>query len=143
MKRLLLDAQVCFPLYALSRQVTALYRPLLEKLDLTYPQYLVLLLLWESDGVTVSAIGDRLLLDSGTLTPLLKRMEQKGLINRTRNPADERQVTILLTENGRALQEQALNVPTDLQASLNLGDEQLIALRGQLKTLLDQISVIK
>ncbi|MBC3787046.1 MarR family winged helix-turn-helix transcriptional regulator [Spirosoma utsteinense] len=143
MDKLLLANQVCFPLYALSRQVTALYRPLLEKLDLTYPQYLVLLLLWETDRVSVSDIGDRLLLDSGTLTPLLKRMEQKGLISRTRNPADERQVTIQLTESGRALQEQALNVPTDLQASLNLGNEPLIALRVQLQTLLDQISVIK
>jgi DNA-binding MarR family transcriptional regulator len=143
MNKLQLDNQVCFPLYALSRQITALYRPLLETLDLTYPQYLVLLLLWENDGVTVSDIGERLLLDSGTLTPLLKRMEQKGLVSRRRNPADERQVTIQLTESGRALQEQARAVPTSLQNSLQLNDDQLTALRSQLTTLLDQISVIK
>lgn len=142
MNKLRLDDQVCFPLYALSRQVTALYRPLLEKLDLTYPQYLVLLLLWETDGVTVSDIGERLRLDSGTLTPLLKRMEQKGLISRRRNPADERQVTILLTDAGRALEKQAMTVPVDLQTSLQLTDDQLVTLRDELKTLLNQLASI-
>ncbi|WP_080240324.1 MarR family winged helix-turn-helix transcriptional regulator [Spirosoma rigui] len=142
MNKLRLDDQVCFPLYALSRQVTALYRPLLEKLNLTYPQYLVLLLLWETDSVTVSDIGERLRLDSGTLTPLLKRMEQKGLISRRRNPADERQVTILLTDAGRALEKQAMTVPVDLQTSLQLTDDQLVTLRDELKTLLNQLASI-
>lgn len=140
MNKLLLDSQVCFPLYALSRQVTAQYRPFLEKLDLTYPQYLVLLLLWESDNRTVGEIGERLLLDSGTLTPLLKRMEQKGLLTRNRNPDDERQVTLLLTESGRIMQNQAMEIPDQLQESLHLDTQQLIALRDQLQTILHQLT---
>ncbi|GAB3718397.1 MarR family winged helix-turn-helix transcriptional regulator [Spirosoma lituiforme] len=140
MNKLLLDSQVCFPLYALSRQVTAQYRPFLEKLDLTYPQYLVLLLLWESDNRTVGEIGERLLLDSGTLTPLLKRMEQKGLLTRNRNPDDERQVTLLLTESGRTMQNQAMEIPDQLQESLHLDTQQLIALRDQLQTILHQLT---
>lgn len=140
MNTLLLDSQLCFPLYALSRQVTAQYRPLLEKLDLTYPQYLVLLLLWESDNRTVGELGERLLLDSGTLTPLLKRMEQKGLLTRQRNPADERQVTIQLTESGRNIQQQAMNIPTQLVQSLNLNEEQVVDLRNQLQTILQQLT---
>lgn len=140
MKRLLLDNQLCFPLYALSRQVTALYRPLLERLELTYPQYLVMLLLWEIDNQSVGEIGERLLLDSGTLTPLLKRLEQKQLITRKRNPADERQVTIQLTEAGRVLKNQAVDIPTQLQESMNLTDQQIINLRVQLVTLLNQLT---
>jgi DNA-binding MarR family transcriptional regulator len=139
MNTLLLDSQLCFPLYALSRQVTAQYRPLLDKLDLTYPQYLVLLLLWESDNRTVGELGERLLLDSGTLTPLLKRMAQKGLLTRQRNPADEREVTIQLTEHGQAMKERALDIPTQLQESLQLDTQQLVALRNQLQTLVDQL----
>ncbi|MCX6216825.1 MarR family transcriptional regulator [Spirosoma sp.] len=140
MKKLLLDNQLCFPLYALSRQVTALYRPLLERLELTYPQYLVMLLLWETDNRFVGEIGDRLLLDSGTLTPLLKRLEQKQLVTRKRNPADERQVTIQLTEAGQALKNQAVDIPTQLQEGLNLDDKQIINLRIQLVTLLNQLT---
>lgn len=140
MNKLLLDSQLCFPLYALSRQVTAQYRPLLEKLDLTYPQYLVLLLLWESDNRTVGELGERLLLDSGTLTPLLKRMEQKGLLTRQRNPADERQVTIQLTESGRGLQQQAMDIPTQLVQSLNLDEQQVVDLKNQVQTILQQLT---
>ncbi|GAB3018248.1 MarR family winged helix-turn-helix transcriptional regulator [Spirosoma pulveris] len=140
MNKLLLDNQLCFPLYALSRQVTALYRPLLESLDLTYPQYLVMLLLWETDNRSVGEIGERLLLDSGTLTPLLKRLEQKQLITRTRNPADERQVTIQLTEAGRALQNRAGDIPAQLQERMSLDNEQTISLRVQLMTLLNQLT---
>ncbi|GAB3803955.1 MarR family transcriptional regulator [Spirosoma humi] len=140
MNMLLLDSQLCFPLYALSRQVTAQYRPLLEKLDLTYPQYLVLLLLWESDNRTVGELGERLLLDSGTLTPLLKRMEQKGLLTRQRNPTDERQVAIQLTESGRDMQQQAMDIPTQLVQSLNLDKQQVIDLRNQLQTILHQLT---
>ncbi|RYF46404.1 MAG: MarR family transcriptional regulator [Cytophagaceae bacterium] len=140
MKKLLLQNQLCFPLYALSRQVTAVYRPLLEKLELTYPQYLVMLVLWEADNKTVGELGDKLLLDSGTLTPLLKRLEQKQLITRQRNPADERQVTITLTEAGQNLQELAADIPTQLQASFQIDDQQAIQLRQQLTTLLQQLS---
>ena len=140
MNRLSLDNQICFPLYALSRQVTAQYRPMLEKLDLTYPQYLVLLLLWETDNQTVSAIGSRLLLDSGTLTPLLKRLEQKGLITRQRNATDERQVCIQLTDSGNALREQALDIPAQLQTDLHLSNAEAISLRNQLVALLNKIT---
>jgi MarR family transcriptional regulator, organic hydroperoxide resistance regulator len=140
MSKLSIANQVCFPLYALSRQVTAHYRPLLEQVGLTYPQYLVMLLLWETDNQSVGAIGDRLLLDSGTLTPLLKRMEQKGLITRKRNAADERQVSIQLTDAGKALHERAVDIPVQLQHSMHLTDQQTVSLRDQLVTLLDQIT---
>ncbi len=140
MNRLSLANQVCFPLYALSRQVTAHYRPLLEQLDLTYPQYLVMLFLWETDNQSVSAIGDRLLLDSGTLTPLLKRLEQKGLVSRTRSTIDERQVSIQLTDAGKVLREQAATVPEQLQQRLQLTDQQAVNLRDQLVALLNQLT---
>lgn len=140
MNRLTLASQVCFPLYALSRQVTAHYRPLLEQLDLTYPQYLVMLLLWETDNQSVSALGDRLLLDSGTLTPLLKRLEQKGLVSRKRSTTDERQVSIQLTDAGKALREQAATVPEQLQQRMQLTDQQAVSLRDQLVTLLNQLT---
>jgi DNA-binding MarR family transcriptional regulator len=140
MSRLSLANQVCFPLYALSRQLTAHYRPLLEQLDLTYPQYLTMLMLWETDNQSVGTIGDRLLLDSGTLTPMLKRLEQKGLITRNRNPADERQVIIQLTDAGYALREQAATVPEQLQERLQLSDQQAVSLRDQLVTLLNQLT---
>jgi DNA-binding MarR family transcriptional regulator len=140
MNRLSLANQVCYPLYALSRQVTAHYRPLLEQLELTYPQYLVMLLLWETDNQSVSAIGDRLLLDSGTLTPLLKRLEQKGLVSRKRSTTDERQVSIQLTDAGKSLREQAATVPQQLQQRMQLTDQQAINLRDQLLTLLNQLT---
>lgn len=108
---LALDAQLCFALYSASRATTAAYRPLLEPMGLTYPQYVVMLALWEHDGASVRELGDRLALDSGTLSPLLKRIESLGLITRRRDSADERRVGIHLTDAGRALREQALPVP--------------------------------
>ena len=104
---LLLDHQLCFALYSSSQAMTQLYRPLLTALDLTYPQYLVLLLLWEQDGQSVSDLGERLFLDSGTLTPLLKRMEAKGLLERRRSTEDERRVQIHLKAAGRQLRARA------------------------------------
>lgn len=109
--QLRLDQQLCFPLYAASNLMTRLYRPLLDELGLTYPQYLAMLVLWEASPCTVSALGDRLLLDSGTLTPLLKRMETAGLVRRTRDAADERRVLVSLTADGQALQNRAASVP--------------------------------
>jgi DNA-binding MarR family transcriptional regulator len=106
-----LDRQLCFALYAASRAMTRAYGPVLEPLGLTYPQYLVMLVLWETDDRTVGELGDRLGLDSGTLTPLLKRLEQRELIGRSRDPADERVVRIRLTDAGRALRDQATHVP--------------------------------
>ena len=108
---LLLDNQLCFALYSASLAMTKLYKPLLETLGLTYPQYLVMLVLWEQDGLTVSALGERLFLDSGTLTPLLKRMEQSGLVSRQRSVEDERRVEVSLTPDGRKLKTRAASVP--------------------------------
>ncbi|AKH42725.1 MULTISPECIES: MarR family winged helix-turn-helix transcriptional regulator [Alphaproteobacteria] len=111
---LLLDRQVCFPLYAATNLLSRLYGPVLRELGLTYPQYLVMLVLWEKEPQTVGSLGARLYLDSGTLTPLLKRMEAAGLVRRTRDPEDERRVVIELTESGKILRNQAVYVPETL-----------------------------
>ena len=111
---LLLDRQVCFPLYAATNLLSRLYGPVLRELGLTYPQYLVMLVLWEKEPQTVGSLDARLYLDSGTLTPLLKRMEAAGLVRRTRDPEDERRVVIELTESGKILRNQAVYVPETL-----------------------------
>src|SRR3954470_15640374 len=108
---LALDKQLCFALYSASLAMTKIYKPLLAPLGLTYPQYLVMLALWEQDGVTVGALGERLALDSGTLTPLLKRLEVQGLVGRRRDPGDERRVIVSLTPAGRTLKVAARRVP--------------------------------
>lgn len=131
-----LDAQLCFRLYAASRAVTRCYQPLLAELGLTYPQYLAMLVLWEEDGLTVKAMGQRLKLDSGTLTPLLKRMEQAGLVKRQRRSSDEREVGIWLTEAGLALRARAESVPPALLQSIGLTLDELTELSVQLDTLL-------
>ena len=134
-EQLKLNNQLCFPLYALSKEITRQYTPLLDNLDLTYPQYLVMLVLWEHEKQSVSEIGDKLHLDSGTLTPLLKRLQSKGLIERTRCPNDERSVKITLTEQGCALQELAKHIPEQLGSCLNLNADELAVLNkivGQL-----------
>ncbi|RPD38258.1 MarR family winged helix-turn-helix transcriptional regulator [Chitinophaga barathri] len=143
MEQLKFDNQVCFPLYVLSRQVTAHYRPLLEKLDLTYPQYLVLLLLWEHKLQTVKDLGEKLCLDSGTLTPLLKRLEKKGLITRYRCKTDERIVEIVITPEGMNLRKKAQKIPMQLQASLNLDDKERETLHKQLQRLMDKIKPVQ
>ena len=112
-----LDNQLCFAVYSASLAMTRLYKPVLEKLQLTYPQYLVMLALWEQDGPTVSALGERLSLDSGTLTPLLKRLEANGYVARVRDVADERRVHITLTAAGRKLKARAASVPGCLMAA--------------------------
>ena len=136
-----LQNQVCFPLYAASRLVVQAYRPLLADLGLTYPQYLVMLVLWEQDGVSVGQLGERLYLDSGTLTPLLKRLEKQGLVERIRRPQDDRTVENFLTEAGRALKENAVNVPTELVCNAQLEDNHLDELKSQLHELLDKLLV--
>jgi len=130
-----LDRQVCFPLYAASNLLIRRYRPLLDALGLTYPQYLVMLVLWEAAPLSVGEIGQRLYLDSGTLTPLLKRMERAGLITRQRTSADERRVSIDLSEAGRALHEQARTIPSTLLCEIGLTGDELAALRAQLQAL--------
>ncbi|OSZ73037.1 MarR family winged helix-turn-helix transcriptional regulator [Hydrogenophaga sp. IBVHS1] len=134
-----LDHQLCFALYSASLAMTKLYKPLLEDLGLTYPQYLAMLVLWETDGVTVSELGDRLHLDSGTLTPLLKRLESAELVTRLRDVQDERRVLIRLTATGRKLKARAARIPgcvlqatqCDLSEVLNL-TRQVQALRDRL-----------
>lgn len=138
---LALDNQVCFALYAANRAVTARYRPLLEELGLTYPQYLVMLVMWETDseGIQprVSDLGARLRLDSGTLTPLLKRLEQRDLLQRSRFAEDERVVRLRLTDTGRALRATAENVPGRLLCGLDIEPERLLWLRQELRSLLE------
>lgn len=130
-----LDNQVCFALYSASLAMTKLYKPLLDSIGLTYPQYLVMLVLWEQDGVTVSELGERLFLDSGTLTPLLKRLEAQGQIARLRDVQDERRVRITLTAGGRALRDQAEAIPQCVLQSSQCSIAELGALTGQLKDL--------
>ena len=139
MDRLHLQNQLCFPLYALSRQMTALYRPYLEKLDLTYPQYLVMLLLWEHETLSVKRIGCELWLDSGTLTPLLKRMEETGLIRRDRCADDERVVNIHLTKEGKHLQKKAIAIPDHISSELSISNAQLKALKKELSGILNKL----
>lgn len=130
-----LDNQLCFALYSASLAMTKLYKPLLGALGLTYPQYLVLLVLWERDGATVSELGERLSLDSGTLTPLLKRMQASGWIARQRSETDERRVHVHLTPSGLALQSQAAPVPGCVAAQSGLQLPELVALTRQIQHL--------
>ncbi len=134
-----LDHQLCFALYSASLAMTKLYTPLLSELQLTYPQYLVLLVLWEQDGLTVSALGERLYLNSGTLTPLLKRMEASGWLQRQRASDDERRVLLSLTPAGKALKAQAASIPPCVAQATNCSLTELMALTRELKTLRDQI----
>jgi DNA-binding MarR family transcriptional regulator len=133
---LLLDNQLCFALYSASLAMTKLYKPLLDELGLTYPQYLVMLVLWEGDGIMVSELGQRLSLDSGTLTPLLKRLEAAGLVSRMRDAADERRVHIHLTAAGRRLKAKAAKVPACVLAASQCS-------RDELKQLTDQVRLLR
>jgi MarR family transcriptional regulator, organic hydroperoxide resistance regulator len=132
---LALDQQLCFALYATSLAMTKLYKPLLAPLGLTYPQYLVMLVLWEDDGLTVSTLGARLALDSGTLTPLLKRLELLGLVQRLRDSADERRVRLQLTPAGRALKARARAVPQAVARASGCELGELADLTARLKGL--------
>ncbi|MCJ2123540.1 MarR family winged helix-turn-helix transcriptional regulator [Methylobacterium sp. J-077] len=137
---LLLDNQLCYALYAAAHRMTKSYRPLLERLGLTYPQYLVLLVLWEQDGVTVSEIGRRLRLDSGTLTPVLKRLESAGFLVRTRRQSDEREVEIALTQQGAALRSEAVTVRESVMCQLELSEPEIQALRKDLGILIERLN---
>jgi DNA-binding MarR family transcriptional regulator len=138
---LLLDNQLCFALYSTSLAMTKLYKPLLEALGLTYPQYLVMLVLWEQDGMMVSALGERLTLDSGTLTPLLKRMEASGWLTRQRAAEDERRVRVSLTAEGRKLKTKAGAVPACLVQAASCPVPELMALTQQVQALRERLSV--
>ncbi|MCK6074066.1 MarR family winged helix-turn-helix transcriptional regulator [Paenibacillus silvae] len=137
--RLKLDNQLCFAIYACSREITKLYQPYLEVLGVTYSQYLVLMVLWERQECTVKEIGEALYLDSGTLTPLLKRLQAAGLIYRERSAQDERKVLITLTDTGRELKNKALRIPDAIQGDACLNSNEFEALLGQFKGLLDKV----
>ncbi len=145
--QLLLDNQLCFKLYAASRAVTRAYKPMLDELGLTYPQYLVMLVLWEWQATapvqpTVKALGERLLLDSGTLTPLLKRLEQLGLVLRRRSPLDEREVHLGLSEEGRQLRQRVLPLKNQLLCDSGVAADELDGLRDSLGSLLQRLMAL-
>lgn len=127
-----LDNQLCFAVYSTSHAFTRVYKPLLDALGLTYPQYLVMIILWEQDGQTVGAVGERLFLESSTLTPLLKRLEAAGLVERRRSLEDQRQVRLNLTEAGQALQTQAQSVPPCILSATGLDLPELAALKAEI-----------
>jgi DNA-binding MarR family transcriptional regulator len=135
-----LDNQICFAVYSTAHAFNRVYKPLLDRLGLTYPQYLVMLVLWERDDVPLKDIGERLFLDSGTLTPLLKRMETADLIKRTRNTADERQVLIALTPKGLALKEKARAVPEGILASSACSLGELSRIKAEIVALRDRLN---
>jgi DNA-binding MarR family transcriptional regulator len=135
-----LDDQLCFALYAASRAVTARYRPRLDAIGLTYPQYLVMMLLWESDHQTVGQLGARLALDSGTLSPLLKRLTSAGLVTRHRRVEDERSVSIALTEEGRALRDQCFSISEEMIGAIGFDTGEFEDLKGKLRLLTERVS---
>ena len=135
---LLLDRQLCFPLYACAREMIKLYTPFLDELDLTYTQYIAMMVLWERKSVSVKELGEALYLDSGTLTPLLKKMEAKGLLTRRRSLEDERSLIVSLTEKGMALRDRALNIPGQMVRCVNLAPEERQELYRLLYKLLKQ-----
>lgn len=134
-----LDNQVCFALYACSLAMTQQYKPLLQPLGLTYPQYLVMLVLWEEDGVTLRHVATRLMQKSGSLTPVLKRLEAEGLLNRVRDPGDERSLSLRLTPRGRQLEVEALKVNQCIAACSGLSAQELVTLRRTLQRLLKNL----
>ncbi len=135
-----LDNQICFAVYSAAHAFNRVYKPLLDRLGLTYPQYLVMLVLWARDGVPVKDIGERLFLDSGTLTPLLKRLETAGLVRRTRSTEDERQVLIDLTPLGQALKEKARAVPQSILAASDCSVANLITMKNEIVSLRDRLN---
>ena len=136
-----LDNQLCFALYSTSLAMTKVYKPLLDELGLTYPQYLAMLVLWERDGLMVSELGERLYLDSGTLTPLLKRLEASGFISRVRDEKDERRVNITLTSTGRKLKTRAAKIPGCILSASQCALPELAALTNQVQGLRQRLAI--
>jgi MarR family transcriptional regulator, organic hydroperoxide resistance regulator len=135
-----LDNQICFAVYSAGHAFNRVYKQLLEKLGLTYPQYLVMLVLWERDQVPVKEIGEKLFLDSGTLTPLLKRLEAAGLVKRTRGAEDERQVIVTLTPQGQAMREHAKSVPQGILGASDCTVDELVAMKDDIIALRDRLN---
>lgn len=142
-EQLKLSNQLCFPIYAASRLITRTYQPMLDELGITYPQYLVLMVLWEQDSMPVNTIAKKLILNTNTITPLLKRMEVQGIVKRTRSNEDERKVTVSLTDKGHQLRTQAAEIPEKLVSQLDtdkISVEELIDLREKLNRLIDSMT---
>ncbi|MET4386952.1 DNA-binding MarR family transcriptional regulator [Bradyrhizobium sp. F1.4.3] len=137
-----LDNQICFAVYSAAHAFNRVYKPLLDRLGLTYPQYLVMLVLWERDDVPLKDIGEKLFLDSGTLTPLLKRLEAAHLVRRTRSSEDERQVLIALTSQGHALKEKARAVPQSILAASDCSVSELVAMKDEIVALRDRLNAV-
>ena len=132
-----LENQLCFPLYACAKEVTRKYKPFLDPLDLTYTQYIAMMVLWEKKEVRVKDLGEALYLDSGTLTPLLKRLEQKGLLTRSRNLEDERALCVRISAEGEALKQKALSIPEGMRACISLSEEEMQVLKKLLHRTLE------
>jgi len=137
-----LDNQICFAVYSAAHAFNRVYKPLLDRLGLTYPQYLVMLVLWERDGVPLKDIGEKLFLDSGTLTPLLKRLEAAQLVKRTRSTEDERQVLIALTAQGQTLKEKARALPQSILAASDCSVSELVAMKNEIVALRDRLNAV-
>jgi len=139
-EQLKLENQLCFPLYAAAKEVVRKYKPYLDELDLTYTQYITMMVLWENESMNVKELGSKLYLDSGTLTPLLKKLESKGYISRCRCKEDERNLIIQITEKGDALKEKAANIPSDMTEKwVNISDEEIKTMYHALYKLLSQV----
>lgn len=137
--KLKLENQLCFPLYAASKEIVRHYKPFLDKLDMTYTQYIAMMVLWEHKKLTVKELGEYLYLDSGTLTPLLKTMEKKGWVERNRSKEDERVLNVTITKQGEALREQALSVPEQMAGCVHLNQEEIAQLYQLLYKILDNL----
>ena len=134
-----LSRQLCFPLYACSREMIKLYKPWLDKLELTYTQYITMLVLWEHKAMTVKALGQELYLDSGTLTPLLKKLEEKGLVTRRRSEQDERNLIVTLTDRGETMRDDALHIPAEMTKCVNLPRDDIRELYRMLYQMLEYV----
>lgn len=134
-----LENQLCFPLYACSKEIVRRYKVYLDKLDLTYTQYIVMMVMWEDKELNVKELGDKLFLDSGTLTPVLKKLESKGYVTRERSKIDERTLIVTLTKSGEELRESALDIPVGMRGCLNINDEEMTQLRTMLKKILSEM----
>lgn len=136
--KLKLNQQLCFPIYLLAKDIVNLYKPLLQAINLTYPQYLVMLVLWEHETLSVKSIGDKLSLDSGTLTPLIKRLLNKELVIKQRSEQDERIVNISLTQKGKTLKNEAQCIPEEMMSLLNLSEEELNTFKNTIKKIINK-----
>ena len=135
-----LESQLCFPLYAASKEIIRKYKPFLDKIDLTYTQYITMLVLWEENIINVKKLGEKLFLDSGTLTPLLKKLEIKGYIERKRNEKDERNLIISITEKGKKLKDKAKSIPIEIGKCINIGTDETIKIYEILYKILGSIN---